>query len=97
MHASIILGCFKNGAPVFQHGIPEAPDFQKWTLTQGTQTGPKTNQTSTQTNPKFEPKLHPTWHRPGTKFGFTNKAKCLEKINVSARLTQKKGGGGVSP
>ena len=63
----------------------------------GNQNGPRTNQTSSQTNPKFEPKLDPTWHHPGTKFGFTNEAKCLEKSNVSTRLTQKKGGGGVSP
>ena len=51
-----------------QHRIPETPDFQKWSLAQGTPNAPKTNQTSSQTNAKFETKLDPIWNQPGTKF-----------------------------
>ena len=34
---------FQNGTPSAQHRIPETPDFQKWSLAQGTPNDPKTN------------------------------------------------------
>ena len=59
---------FQNGAPELPTWNPKAPDFLKWTLTQGTPNEPKTNQTSSQTSATFETKLDPIWNQPGTKF-----------------------------
>ena len=64
-------------------------DFQKWSLAQGTQNDPKMNQASSQTNPKFETELDATWNQPGTYFNSL--------IRPHVWITQKKGGGGVSP
>ena len=92
---------FQNGAP----DIPKTPKMEtkrnperrKWSLVQGSQNDTKINQASSQINTKVETKLDPPWGQPGFKLWFINAVKHLEKTNVTTRLTQKKGGGGVSP